>query len=65
MVNQVPDKQITGVVTKFNFEQNPDGSAVLVAYTRDHNEMVGKVWITFDPDSVRALRRAVETRLAQ
>jgi hypothetical protein len=59
----VPDTEIGGTVTRFNLESSPDGSAVLVVYTEMPDGTVGKGWITFEPESARALKRAAETRL--
>lgn len=56
-MNDIPDVEITGEVTKFNLECGADGRAVLVAYTKDDEGRIGRVWIRFSPDGTVALRR--------
>ncbi|MBT2611438.1 hypothetical protein J7I97_25060 [Streptomyces sp. ISL-87] len=56
----VPDVEITGTVTRFNLESNPDGSAVLTVYADNEDGTISRAWLEFAPDSARALRTAAE-----
>lgn len=59
----VPNVEITGTVTRFGLESNPDGSAVLVLYTEDENGAVGRTWAEFAPASAQALKSAARNKL--
>ncbi|MFE2693619.1 hypothetical protein [Streptomyces mirabilis] len=62
-MNPKPDLEITGTITKFNLESNPDGSAVMVAYVTDEDGKVGRCWLQFPVESARALKSAARDRL--
>ncbi|WP_329492594.1 hypothetical protein OG618_37590 (plasmid) [Kitasatospora sp. NBC_01246] len=64
-MKDIPDDEINGTITAFNLEASADGSAVLVAYTKDAGGRIGKSWLHFEPESVSALRNAVRHRLPE
>ncbi|MFI1831523.1 hypothetical protein ACH41E_34520 [Streptomyces sp. NPDC020412] len=59
-MNDVPDIEITGDVYKYNLEIGSDGKAVLVAYTKDEKDTIGRCWIRFDEGGTQELKRRAE-----
>ncbi|MFE9413924.1 hypothetical protein ACFYN0_34840 [Streptomyces sp. NPDC006704] len=61
-MNDRPDVEIIGGVTKMTFQTDRQG-AVLVAYTRNDDGTIGRAWLRLNGAGVDYIRRRLDDRV--